>query len=133
MIHIVFNIHHPLNIVAYVLADINLVLSLIYMVRLFKAQDHNQIKGMDRGINSILLVCFFMLFFAFFDPIIGLIRALFSIARSGTGDPRVVAGGIIDTFVPLFIIVWLCSFFLIVWFLLRAYHRRLIERTAPDE
>ena len=126
-----FDLGQPFYFLTFVLAVINLILLIVYIVKLSTYKDFNRIKGIDRGINSILLVCFFMLFFVSFEPIFRLIRAYMSIALAGTADPKVIIGGLIAVLLPANIVFLVCSFFLICWFFLRAYHRRLLESITP--
>jgi len=126
-----FDFGQPFYLLTFVLAVVNLILLIVSIFKLSTYKDFNRIKGIDRCINSILLVCFFMLFFVSFEPIYQLILAYSSIALSGTGDPKVIIGGLIAVLIPANIVLLACSFFLISWFFLRVYQRRLLESITP--
>ena len=118
----------PFGMLTVILGFINLVISLRYAIELLILGRINRLKGMDSGIDSILLVTFVMLFLTFIDPIFDMIRAYSSVAVAGTGDPKVMLAGLIQFFLPMVFSLVLCSFFFIVWFILRARHRQLLER-----
>jgi len=126
-----FDFGQPFYLLTFVLAVVNLILVIVSIVKLFTYKDFNRIKSMECGINSIVLVCFFMLFFVSFEPIYQLMRAYMSVALAGTADPKVMIGGVIAVLIPANIVLLVCSFFLISWFFLRAYHRRLLESITP--
>ncbi|MCE5251262.1 hypothetical protein LLG96_13680 [bacterium] len=106
----------------------NLAVSIWCAFGLFVKIRPDRFKGMDRMIDIILLVNFFILFFTFIKPIFGMFMAYSAVASSGTGDPRVVLAGISEIFIPAAFSLLFCSFFFIVWFILRARHRQLSER-----
>jgi hypothetical protein len=118
----------PFGMLTVILGFINMVISLRYAVELLILGRTDRIKGMDRGIDSILLVTFVMLFCTFIDPIFDTIRAYSSVAVASSGDPKVVLAGLIQFFLPMIFSLLLCSFFFIVWFILRARYRQLLER-----
>lgn len=122
----------PFFILNGILIVVNLTLAVINLFKLLSRKSSEKLAGMDRGINCILLICFIMIFFTYMDPIFGLIRANFSIASAGTGDPRVILSGIVKFLLPMNINLAFCSFFLIVWFLLRAYHRLILEQAEKS-
>ena len=77
--------------------------------------------SMEKGINNILLLCFFMIFFISIDLFLSMKRALSSIPSSGAGDVVVLAKGLSLLEIVLVFNYALITFFLIVWYLLRAY------------
>jgi hypothetical protein len=90
-----------------------------YKLRLLKKGDnHDSIK---KGINNILLICFFMIFFISIDQFLSMKRAFSSISSSGIGDLRVIAYGLFQFETVLVFNYASISFFLIVWYVLRAY------------
>ena len=119
---------NPFGVVNAVLAAVNLALSLIFLNRLISRKGREQLIGMDHGINGILLICLTMIFFTFMAPFYDMFRAYSSVASAGTADPRVFISGIVEFIVPIHFNLAACSFFLIVWFLLRAFHRLKFEK-----
>jgi len=121
---------NPFGVLAIVLAAVNLALSLFFLFKLITRKGREQLTGMDHGINSILMICLVMVFFTLITPLYDMFRASLSLAEAGTGDPRVIFQGLIEYIVPIHINLAVCSFFLIVWFLLRAFHRLKLEKAG---
>ena len=106
-----------------VLIVINLILTVWILVVLSTSKSRERLASIDRGINGILFFCLCMIFFTFMDPIYDMFRVYHSIAAAGTGDLKVMIYGIIEFLLPMTLSLAISSFFLIVWFLLREYHR----------
>jgi hypothetical protein len=124
---------NPFNTMSLLLGAANIVLVIAYAVKLFVTENPEMIAKMENGINIILLLCFFMLFFVFVDPIYDMNRAFESIAKSGTNDPMVVVGGLIQTSLPFIIIGPIFSFNLICWFCLRMFQKRQLNYFTLDD
>ncbi len=119
---------NPFGIVNAVLAAVNLALSIFFLYTLITRKNSDRLTGIGHGINSILLICLVMIFFTFIAPFYDMIKASLSLAEAGSGDPRVFFRGIIDFIFPIHFTLAVCSFFLIVWFLLSAFHRIKLEK-----
>ena len=118
----------PLNFVSGALAILDLALAVYYTIKLSSTKHREHLTGMENGINIMLPASFGILFFTLLDPLCGLIRVSFSIAKSGTGDPRVILAGVIQWMAPFTFYGTLCLFFLIVWYFLRTVHRLRIDK-----
>ena len=119
---------NPFGVVNAVLAAVNLALSLFFIYKLISRKDREQLIGMDHGINSILLICLVMIFFTFITPFYDMVKAHLSLASVGTGDPVVMIRAIVELLFPIHFTLAVCSVFLIVWFLLRTFHRLKLEK-----
>ncbi|MFC1650802.1 hypothetical protein ACFL2X_04465 [Candidatus Latescibacterota bacterium] len=128
-----FNSHCPFNVLALILGGINIVLSIIYTIKLSVKNHSDKIREMENGINIILFLSLCMSLSVFFQPFYGIYRALGSLGRSGTDDPFVAIEGIMQAFTPFIYIGFVCSFNLICWFFLRAYHRLKVKRFSKNE
>ena len=124
--------HHlfgnPFNLISGTLAVFDLALAVYYAVKLSSNKLSEQLTVREHGINFMLPASFGILFFTLLAPIVDMIRASFSIAQSGTGDPRVILAGFIQWTVPVTFYGALSLFFLIVWYFLRVLHRLRIEQ-----
>ena len=119
---------NPFNLMSGALAVFDLAIAVYYAVKLSSNKHSEQLTGMEHGINVMLPASFGILFFTLLAPIYSMIRASFSIAQSGTGDPRVILGGLIQWLMPVTFYGALSLFFLIVWYFLRGLHRLRIEQ-----
>ncbi len=118
----------PLNFVSGALALLDLALAVYYAAKLSSTKHREQLTGMEHGINIMLPASFGILFFTLLKTLVGGIRASLIIAKSGTGDPRVLFMGLIRWLMPFMFYGTLCLFFLIVWYFLRTAHRLRIDK-----
>ena len=102
------------------LAVINLGLTAWYSVRLISEREHDRITALEFGINAILFFSLLIAFFAFLGTFRGMMPGGPTPAASGTGDPRVIIGGILSAMIPLNMSLTVAVFFLLAWFILRA-------------
>ena len=118
----------PLNFVSGALAILDLALAVYYTIKLSSTKHREHLTGMENGINIMLPASFGILFFTLIAPIVDMIRASFSIAQAGTGDPRVMLEGFVQWSMPVTFYGALSLFFLILWYFLRVLHRLRIEK-----
>ncbi len=119
---------NPFSILVVVLSNINFALSLFFLYKLISRKGNDKSTFISCGINSILLVCFFIIFFTFITPIYDAFRAYEPLESAGTGDPRVILHGLIEFIVPMILNFASLSFFLIVWFFLRIFYWLKFEK-----
>ena len=118
----------PFHLVSGVLVVLDLALAVYYAVKLSFIKHSEQLPGMEHGINIMLPASFGILFFTLLKDLVALIRISFSIAKAGTGDPRVILAGLIQWMIPFTFYGTFCLFFLIVWYFLRTAHRLRINQ-----
>ena len=118
----------PLFKLNIVISFIIITLSFYFVVTLISRRNNEKIARMGNSINSILFLSLCLIFLTFMNFYYDMLKAYSSIAESGTGDPKVIIGGILEWLFSIQFFMALASFFLIVWFLLRAFHRILIDR-----
>ena len=123
-----FMIYGPLHKLNVVISFIIIALSFYFVIALISSRNRDKLARLGNSINSILFLSLSIIFFTFMNTYYDMFRAYTSIAQSGTGDPKVIIGGILEWLFPFQFFMALSSFFLIVWFLLRAFHRILIGR-----
>ena len=108
------------------------VLSVKCFIDLFRKK-HTKFDGsLTKTINSIPLFAGIMPLWAFSSGLIPMIRYLFITRSSGTGDPRVVSGGIAKAGAGIIYPLGLFLFFYFLWLVLRVIndrHRRVSDMT----
>jgi hypothetical protein len=128
-------ISSPLSILLCVLALTALVLSLYFFYKIIFMKKSN----LEKSINYILLICFFMIFFVLVDQFQNWSNFYSSILSGKTTYiydpnmptilPRQFMISLIVFIIKIFFQSALISFFMIVWFLLRAFNRVKIEQS----
>ena len=127
MLRILINPSESLNILVAILGILNLLIAITCISRMLSIKIKKHLISIDREINSILIICFIIIFFTFLDPIYDVIK-FYSPANSWNTDPRVMIQGVIQFLFPMVFSLLISSFFIIVWFLLRAYNKLIIKR-----
>ena len=124
----------PFGIANVMLFVINAVIAIYYLAKLMTPQSPERLVAAGFGINIILFICFCTVFFTFVDSFYKIFRASQSIAQAGTGDPRVFSAGMIEFMFSFMFYLTCGSFFLIVWFLLKAFHRfKTLRYNSPPD
>jgi hypothetical protein len=72
-----------------------------------------------------------MIFFISIDEFFNWAEILHSFTTSGIGDPRVMAAGLSNFEIVMVFHCLIITFFLIVWYLLRAYNM-IIRRSSQE-
>jgi hypothetical protein len=118
----------PLKILNSLLALTNTALSLNYLLKMPNEKNVENLAKMENGINSILLISFFMVFFFLIDLFCFWFILNQHTSIGQVGDTKVIAAAISENLIKVISQLIPISFFLIVWFLLRAYNRMKIEK-----
>ena len=108
------------------------VLSVKCFIELFRKRHARFDGSLTKTINSIPVVAGIMPLWAFSHKFIPMIRNLFITRSSGTGDPRVVSGGIAKAGAGIIYPLGLFLFFYFLWLVLRVIndrHRRISDMT----
>lgn len=115
----------PINWIIAILTLVNLGLVVRSGIRLASEGDRDRLVALESGVNAILFISLLIVFLAFLVTFRGFMPSYpESIAASGTGDPRVIFGGILTVMIPLNMSLTAASFFLVAWFILRAVLRK---------
>ncbi len=119
---------NPFALVSAALVVLDLAVAVYYAVKLSSIKHSEQLTNMEHGINVMLPASFGILFFTLLVTLVQGVQASFSIAQSGTGDPRVILRGLIQWLMPMTFYGALSLFFLIVWYFLRVVHRLRLKQ-----
>lgn len=132
MFLISFGFHNPFNQIALLLGGVNIVLTIVYVVKLIVKRHSDTIRNMDNGINIILFLSLCMILSAFSQTFHGIYKAVNSVATRGTDDPVVMFQGVMESITPFMYIGFVCSFNMVCWFLLRAFHRLQLKKQITE-
>jgi len=124
-----FQFSSPLKDLNGILALVNLVLALYFLIKMFSEKDGEKLAKIKNGIDSMLLICLFMILFVIID--------VYSIWRTDldliySGNLETTPDNVSSFLTKLFFHSSLISFFLIVWLLLRTFNISKRERLSKS-